>query len=80
MPVQSIYVCDAGKNCTFAIPGISTTSEWQYWHRTHSLGYAWRTPKERNAHPHMGATGKVVLVHNGIVEKIYGITTATNCR
>ena len=25
-------------------------------------------PNERNAHPHMGATGKVVLVHNGIVE------------
>jgi len=25
-------------------------------------------PNARNAHPHMGATGKVVLVHNGIVE------------
>ena len=25
-------------------------------------------PNERNAHPHMGATGKVVIVHNGIVE------------
>ena len=25
-------------------------------------------PNERNAHPHMGDTGKVVLVHNGIVE------------
>ena len=25
-------------------------------------------PNERNAHPHMGATGEVVLVHNGIVE------------
>ena len=25
-------------------------------------------PNERNAHPHMGSTGKVVLVHNGIVE------------
>ena len=27
-------------------------------------------PNERNAHPHMGATGKVVLVHNGIVENL----------
>lgn len=25
-------------------------------------------PTARNAHPHMGATGEVVLVHNGIVE------------
>jgi len=25
-------------------------------------------PNARNAHPHMGATGNVVLVHNGIVE------------
>ena len=25
-------------------------------------------PSTRNAHPHMGATGEVVLVHNGIVE------------
>ena len=25
-------------------------------------------PSARNAHPHVGATGKVVLVHNGIVE------------
>lgn len=25
-------------------------------------------PNARNAHPHMGMTGKVVLVHNGIVE------------
>ncbi len=25
-------------------------------------------PSARNAHPHIGATGKVVLVHNGIVE------------
>ena len=25
-------------------------------------------PNARNAHPHMGATGSVVLVHNGIVE------------
>src|SRR5690606_3446349 len=25
-------------------------------------------PNARNAHPHMGATGDVVLVHNGIVE------------
>src|SRR5574341_918181 len=25
-------------------------------------------PTERNAHPHMGMTGDVVVVHNGIVE------------
>ncbi|KPL81102.1 glutamine amidotransferase [Ornatilinea apprima] len=25
-------------------------------------------PSERNAHPHLGQTGKVVVVHNGIVE------------
>jgi len=25
-------------------------------------------PNARNAHPHMGASGEVVLVHNGIVE------------
>ena len=25
-------------------------------------------PNERNAHPHMGSTGEVVIVHNGIVE------------
>jgi glucosamine--fructose-6-phosphate aminotransferase (isomerizing) len=25
-------------------------------------------PSERNAHPHLGASGEVVLVHNGIVE------------
>src|SRR5512136_387531 len=25
-------------------------------------------PSARNAHPHMGATGRVVVVHNGIVE------------
>ena len=25
-------------------------------------------PSERNAHPHLGKTGKVVVVHNGIVE------------
>ncbi len=26
------------------------------------------SPSARNAHPHLGATGKVVVVHNGIVE------------
>ena len=25
-------------------------------------------PNDRNAHPHLGATGRVALVHNGIVE------------
>ncbi|HEY9077194.1 MAG TPA: class II glutamine amidotransferase [Anaerolineaceae bacterium] len=27
-------------------------------------------PNERNAHPHIGVTGKFVVVHNGIVEII----------
>src|SRR4051812_33162081 len=25
-------------------------------------------PNDRNAHPHLGATGRVALVHNGIIE------------
>jgi glucosamine--fructose-6-phosphate aminotransferase (isomerizing) len=28
-------------------------------------------PNARNAHPHMGTTGRVVLVHNGIVENFF---------
>ncbi|MBI3160663.1 MAG: glutamine--fructose-6-phosphate transaminase (isomerizing) [Chloroflexi bacterium] len=30
-------------------------------------------PNARNAHPHMGATGEVVLVHNGIVENFLAL-------
>jgi glucosamine--fructose-6-phosphate aminotransferase (isomerizing) len=28
-------------------------------------------PNQRNAHPHVGATGEVVIVHNGIVENFH---------
>jgi glucosamine--fructose-6-phosphate aminotransferase (isomerizing) len=30
-------------------------------------------PSERNAHPHLGNTGKVVVVHNGIVENFLAL-------
>ena len=29
-------------------------------------------PSARNAHPHIGMTGEVVVVHNGIVENFHG--------
>ena len=31
-------------------------------------------PNERNAHPHMGATGEVVIVHNCIVENYMSLS------
>ena len=30
--------------------------------------YAHGEPNAKNAHPHIGSTGEVVVVHNGIVE------------
>jgi glutamine---fructose-6-phosphate transaminase (isomerizing) len=35
-------------------------------------------PSARNAHPHMGATGKVVVVHNGIVENFLELREELN--
>ena len=37
------------------------------WHRPYTLGYA-RPSTEENAHPHRDCTGRIVVVHNGIVE------------
>ncbi|HJW63805.1 MAG TPA: glutamine--fructose-6-phosphate aminotransferase, partial [Actinomycetes bacterium] len=30
-------------------------------------------PTDRNAHPHMDCTGKVAVIHNGIIENFYGL-------
>ena len=34
-------------------------------------------PSARNAHPHLGTTGKVVVVHNGIVENFIELKIVT---
>ena len=38
-----------------------------FWHRSYALGDTW-APTEENAHPHRDCTGRIVVVHNGIVE------------
>ncbi|MDA1330307.1 MAG: glutamine--fructose-6-phosphate transaminase (isomerizing) [Chloroflexi bacterium] len=58
---------DAGK-----LHRLQTIVEEQPLHGPLGIGHTrWAThgePNARNAHPHMGSTGDVVLVHNGIVE------------
>ena len=38
------------------------------WHWPYPLGHPRHRPTEENAHPHRDCTGKIVVVHNGIVE------------
>ena len=32
------------------------------------MGHAWQTERRENAHPHLDASGRIALVHNGIIE------------
>jgi len=58
---------DAGK-----LSRLSELIEKSPVHGSPGIGHTrWAThgaPSARNAHPHLGATGRVVIVHNGIVE------------
>ncbi len=58
---------DAGK-----LSNLAARLEAEPIHGTIGMGHTrWAThgePSERNAHPHLGATGDIVVVHNGIVE------------
>jgi len=58
---------DAGK-----LSRLSELIEKSPVHGSPGIGHTrWAThgaPSTRNAHPHLGATGRVVIVHNGIVE------------
>ncbi len=35
-------------------------------------------PSQQNAHPHLGSTGRIVIVHNGIVENYLGLREELN--
>jgi glucosamine--fructose-6-phosphate aminotransferase (isomerizing) len=53
------------RNLEEAIPANTARRHLRY--RPHTLGNT-RTAHRENAHPHRDCTGRVVVVHNGIIE------------